>query len=92
MSETKTNTKAETKAVNDPDELVDYTAPLLPGGKQKDVFCSVNGETCVIKRGIPVKIKRKFHEVLMNSNAQRMAAYQTMANIQNQSKKAAADM
>ena len=92
MSETKTKTEVETKVKNDPDELVDYTAPLLPGGKQKDIFCSVNGETCVIKRGIPVKIKRKFHEVLMNANAQRMAAYRTMANIQTQSKKAAADM
>lgn len=91
MSETKkTDVKAE-KAL-DPEELVDYTAPLMPGGKQKDVFCSVNGENCVIKRGVPVKIKRKFYEVLMNAQAQQMAAYRTMENIQNQSKKASADM
>ena len=94
MSETKTKTKTEveTTVVNDPDELVDYTGPLLPGGKQKDIFCSVNGETCQIKRGIPVKIKRKFYEVLMNAQAQQVAAYQTIANIQKQSNKAAVDM
>lgn len=32
-----------------------------------DVFVSVNGENCVIKRGERVKIKRKFAEVLDHS-------------------------
>jgi len=35
-----------------------------------DVYVSVNGENCVIKRGIPVKIKRKFALVLENSDVQ----------------------
>lgn len=35
-----------------------------------DVFVSVNGENCVIKRGEKVKIKRKFAEVLDNSDLQ----------------------
>ena len=35
-----------------------------------DVFVSVNGENCVIKRGIPVKIKRKFALVLEKSDIQ----------------------
>lgn len=35
-----------------------------------DVYVSVNGENCVIKRGIPVKIKRKFAKVLENSDMQ----------------------
>lgn len=35
-----------------------------------DVFVSVNGENCVIKRGEKVKIKRKFAEVLNNSDLQ----------------------
>ncbi len=40
-------------------------------GKYKDdVFVSVNGENCVIKRGERVKIKRKFAEVLDNSEHQ----------------------
>lgn len=92
MSETKKTAEAKTEKVFDPEELVDYTAPLLPGGKQKDIFCSVNGENCVIKRGVQVEIKRKFYEVLMHAQEQQLAAYKTMANIQNASKKAAADM
>lgn len=35
-----------------------------------DVFVSVNGENCVIKRGERVKIKRKFENVLSNSKIQ----------------------
>ena len=83
--------KSEEKKYN-PDELVDYTAPLLPGGKQKDVFCAVNGETCVIKRGVPVKIKRKFYEVLMNAQKQQVAAYHAMADIQKQGSKPSGEM
>ena len=35
-----------------------------------DVFVSVNGDNCVIKRGERVKIKRKFAEVLDHSEHQ----------------------
>ena len=35
-----------------------------------DVFVAVNGENCVIKRGEKVKVKRKFAEVLDNSDLQ----------------------
>lgn len=35
-----------------------------------DVFVSVNGENCLIKRGERVKIKRKFAEVLEQSDMQ----------------------
>lgn len=35
-----------------------------------DVFVAVNGENCVIKRGQEVQIKRKFAEVLDNSDLQ----------------------
>ena len=35
-----------------------------------DVFVSVNGENCVIKRGVEVEIKRKFAEVLDKSDLQ----------------------
>ncbi len=87
MSEPKTKAKD-----NDPDELVDYTAPLLPGNKQKDVFCAVNGETCVIKRGIPVQIKRKFYDALMNAQNQQVAAYRAMADIKKKGEKPAAEM
>ena len=37
-------------------------------GKYKDdVYVAVNGENCIIQRGIPVKVKRKFAEVLRQS-------------------------
>ena len=45
-------TKAAEKAY-DPEELVDYMAPLLPGGKQKDVFGAVNGATFCVKPASP---------------------------------------
>jgi hypothetical protein len=35
-----------------------------------DVFVSVNGENCVIKRGERVKVKRKFADVLDKSDMQ----------------------
>ena len=35
-----------------------------------DVFVSVNGENCVIKRGVEVEIKRKFADVLDKSDLQ----------------------
>ena len=56
-----------------PDELVEYTAPLLPGTKQKDLWVAVNGETCVIKRGVTVPVKRKFLEAIQNAQAQQRA-------------------
>lgn len=79
--------------VYDPNELVDYMAPLDPNNdKQKDIPVCVNGEWCFIKRGIPVKIKRKFYDALMNAQRQNLVAYQTMAQIQKQGNKPAAEM
>lgn len=38
------------------------------GGKYKDdVYVAVNGQNCLIQRGKPVKVKRKFAEVLRQS-------------------------
>ena len=39
---------------------------LFKDGKdyKDDVFVSVNGENCVIKRGVDVMVKRKFKAVL----------------------------
>lgn len=82
----------ETPAKPDPNELVPYMAPLLPGRKQKDIFGAVNGETFRIKRGVQVMVKRKFVEVLNNAAAQQFAAYQAMNDIRKQSDKPAASM
>lgn len=40
------------------------------GRYKEPVFVAVNGENCVIERGVRVKIKRKFAEVLDNSDNQ----------------------
>ena len=41
------------------------------GGKYKDdVYVAVNGQNCLIQRGKPVKVKRKFAETLRRSLAQ----------------------
>ena len=47
---------------------------LFKDGKdyRDDVFVSCNGENCLIKRGVPVMIKRKFALVLNQSRLQDM--------------------
>ncbi|MCQ2439771.1 MAG: hypothetical protein MJ074_08420 [Oscillospiraceae bacterium] len=49
---------------------------LFKDGKdyKDDVFVAVNGENCQIKRGVPVKIKRKFALVLEASQRQDIVA------------------
>ena len=48
-----------------------------------DVFVSVNGENCVIQRGIEVEVKRKFADVLDKSDLQ---DYETSMLIDKKSK------
>lgn len=43
-----------------------------------DVFVAVNGESCVIKRGQKVKIKKKFADVIENSMRQDIKTAQMM--------------
>ena len=62
-------------------ELVEYMAPLLGAANKKDVIVGVNGETIRIKRGVPVKIKRKFYKVLKQAAEQEYAAYLTMERV-----------
>lgn len=62
------------KSREDGEELCEVML-FKDGGKySSDVYVSVNGENCVVKRGIKVKIKRKFYEVLMASQEQDMLA------------------
>ena len=51
-------------------ELVDIKLFKDTGKYKDDVFVSCNGETVAIKRGERVKIKRKFAEILDNSEHQ----------------------
>lgn len=52
------------------EELVEIKLFKDTGKYKDDVFVAVNGENCVIKRGERVKIKRKFADVLDNSEHQ----------------------
>ena len=73
-------------------ELVEYMAPLLGAANKKDVIVGVNGETIRIKRGVPVKVKRKFYKVLKQAAEQEYAAYLTMGRAQEQSTKPLAQL
>lgn len=84
--------KAHEPVIDPMEELVDYTAPLLPNLKKRDILVAVNGETLRIKRGVPVRIKRKFYEALQNAAAQEFAALEARQEIQKQGEKALASM
>lgn len=72
------------------EELVDYMAPLMGSATRKDVVVGVNGELIRIKRGVRVKIKKKFYKVLQQAADQELAAYRTMERAQEQGKRAVA--
>lgn len=76
----------------DPEELVEYMAPVIMGKEDQTVFCQVNGENIRIRRGVKVRIKRKFVEVLDHAAQQEMAAFAYMNEAQKGSGKALADL
>lgn len=86
------NKDALAPAVEDMDEVVEYTAPLLPGVKKQDIFVAVNSETIRIQRGVPVMIKRKFVKALEYAAKQEYAAMRAGFDLQEQSKKPVASM
>ncbi len=61
-------------------EYVEVTLFKDAGRYSDDVIVTVNGETCQIKRGVKVKIKRKFALVLEDSQAQSIKAAELIAN------------
>ena len=74
-AEANAEAEAQAKAQREKDaaymeELVEVKLFKDNGKYNDDVFVSVNGETIAIKRGERVKIKRKFAEVLDNSDHQ----------------------
>lgn len=75
MEEKQKNTQGTEKKVSWLEELVEVTL-FRDGDKYKDdVFVSINDEPPIaIKRGVPVKIKRKYALVLDQSRRQDMAA------------------
>lgn len=62
--------KVEKKVELDPEEYVEIEL-FKDGDRYKDsLYVAVNGENCLVPRGVPVKIKRKFADVIRNSIAQ----------------------
>ncbi len=86
------NAAKDTQKIKPGDELVEYTAPLMPGETKRDIFVAVNGESIRIKRGETVKIKRKFLNALNDASKQQYAAYQSSMKAQEQGKKPLANM
>ena len=83
----------ERNSMPDPEELVDFTAPLLAAdGSDTPIVVGVNGELIRIRRGEPVKIKRKFLWALENAQKQEIAAIRAMREAEASSRKALADM
>ena len=81
----KTSTDEENKKIQD--ELEEYTVVQLFKGDGKyadDVFLAVNGENCVVKRGYPVKIKKKFALILEQSYQQDIMANEYMSQKQDE--------
>lgn len=78
----------------DGDELVEYMAPIVGAGPEamKPLFVCVNGESIALKPGVPVKIKRKFLDAILQADSQTMAAWRYMAEQQNGSRKALSEM
>ena len=76
MANMKKAQKGRAAPVNNGDELVEVLLFKDSDRYKDDVFVAVNGETCQIKRGVPVKIKRKFAEVLQHSMQQDAATAQ----------------
>lgn len=76
MAEAKTKAKAA-EAVND-ETLVEIELFRDNKDYKDDVFVAVNGESCVIKRGQKVKIKKKFADVIENSMRQDIKTAQMM--------------
>lgn len=62
-------------------EEVTIMLPKIPvDGYKEPVFVSVNGKSCRIERGVPVKIKRKYANLLTQSQIQDAATVNLMEN------------
>lgn len=69
VNETET-TETAAPAIDPGEELVTVQLFKDNGRYKDDLFVAVNGERILIQRGVPVEIKRKFAEVISNSQLQ----------------------
>ena len=59
-----TEQNVDTQEENGLKDEVIFTLPFVPGMLEDDVFLSINGKKCVVKRGVPVRMSRERAEVL----------------------------
>lgn len=80
----KNTSKAEASAAKTRpgEELVEYTAPLLPGQERQDIVVGINGEIIRIRRGESVTIKRKFVNAINDSARQQVEAHRASSRAQ----------
>ncbi len=90
--ELEAKTAQEQKTAFDPEELVEYMVSVVMGGEDSEVYACVNGENIRFRRGVTVKIKRKFVEVLKQSAEQEMAAYQYRQKMKSDGLRAMAEL
>ncbi len=62
--------EAELKEIKKNEEYVEIKLFKDNEKYKDDVYVAVGGQNCVIKRGIPVKIKRKFYLALQHQESQ----------------------
>ncbi len=76
------NKKGQTRTVPEisGDTLVEIELFRDSRDYKDNVFVAVNGESCVIKRGERVKIKKKFADVIESSMRQDIKTAQLMEN------------
>lgn len=71
MATTKKTETAEIENLTDPGEELVTVQLFKDNDRYKDdLFVAVNGDRILIQRGVPVRIKRKFAEVIENSQRQ----------------------
>lgn len=79
----------EVQALNEKgEELVEIRLFKGEGKYADDVFVAVNGESCLIRRGETVQIKRKFAEALENGRNQDERTVDIIKGFENQLKEA----
>jgi len=76
------NTNTTNNTISDPSEAP-VTIQLFQDGDRyrDDVFVSVNGESVLIRRGVPVTVKKKFADVLEQSQMQDARTAELCSNL-----------
>ncbi|HCO62350.1 MAG TPA: hypothetical protein DIT49_02685 [Clostridiales bacterium] len=87
MPTTKTHVSAQP---NENEELVEFFAPYADASQRQDLLVAVNGQTLRIRRGVPVRIPKKFYKVIRAAMEQERVARNAMEQAQRRGEEPAA--